>query len=229
MSMRPHSSRLTGSAFSAVVLLASTARGEDAVSPNSQVARPRLQIGSLLGIIDSNKLSVDGRNRGDEGDGWIAGGSAAYAHGLLPHFSLVLLTRIAGELTDWAQMRDEQRTRVDLALGPEFWWCAVTRPTTVVVRLSVPAGPTWTWFQGGEVGPVRERYSTGHGFNIAGVGGIDMMWKHHGISVELAYLRHFTYMTHEGTLVPDPTVEGSEEYRFDQSSLVFGIGYSYRF
>jgi hypothetical protein len=125
--------------------------------------------------------------------------------------------------------RGESRTRAQLALGPVFVGTYQTRRPNIEWRIGMPFGYTRAWFNPGKDRAVEENFSTAHGMNLSLVAGIDILGKHHGGFVDLAYALHLTWLSHTATLKSDESVQAKQSYRYLDLGVVFGSGYVYRF
>lgn len=201
-----------------------------AQAETSSRPRSRLYQGFAIGAFDAaSSLSIDDRRQHDEGGSINVAINAAYLQGVLPHFGLGLFAGIGSGNTSWSDDRGETRTRAQLALGPVF----VTKYQVLFPktewRIGIPFGYTRAWFNPGKGRAVEETFSTAHGMNLSVVVGVDILGKHHGGFVDLAYAFHLTWLTHTATLKSDESVQTKQSYRYFDRGLVLGSGYLYRF
>jgi hypothetical protein len=203
---------------------ASEARADTSSRPGS-----RLYQGFAISAFDAASLSSNDRQQQDEGGSVNVAINAAYLQGVLPHFGLGLFASIGSGDTNWSANRGEARTRAQFALGPVFVGTYRARRPNVEWRIGIPFGYTRAWFNPGKGYAVEETFSTGHGMNLSLVAGIDILGKHHGGFVDLAYALHLTWLTHTATLKSDASVQTEQSYRYFYRGLVLGSGYVYRF
>jgi hypothetical protein len=203
---------------------ASEARADTSTRPGS-----RLYQGFAIGASAASSLSIEGGRQQDEGGSVNVALNAAYLQGVLPHFGLGLFASIGSGDTSWSANRGETRTRAQFALGPVFVGTYRARRPNIEWRIGIPFGYTRAWFSPGTGRAVEETFSTGHGMNFSLVVGIDLLGKHHGGFVDLAYAFHLTWLTHTSTLKSDESVQTQQSNRHFARGLVLGSGYVYRF
>jgi hypothetical protein len=183
---------------------------------------------SVGGDESAASLRVDDGPSQDEGSSPNVAFNAAYLQGLLPHFGVGLFAGVGSADTYWSNERGESRTRVRLALGPVF---VADLPGTngIEWRIGIPIGYTLAWYKPAKGRAVEETYSNASGMNAALVVGADIVGKHHGGFIDLAYSFHLTWLTHTATLRSDESVHVQQSYRYFERTLALGGGYVYQF
>lgn len=183
---------------------------------------------SVGGDESAASLSIDDGPSQAEGSDINASLNVSYLQGLLPHFGVGLFAGFGSANTFWSYNRDEIRTRAQLALGPVF---VSELPGTngVEWRIGIPIGYTLAWYKPAKGRAVEDTYSNGHGMNAALVLGADIVGRHHGGFIDLAYSFHLTWLTHTATLRSDESVHIQQSYRYFERTLALGGGYVYQF
>lgn len=224
---------LLGAAALAFGFCSAQASGAAENPPLGPVPPRRITLGTTFGVVGVNKFEVDGHRGAGEVDGndlrGMAGVNVSYTQGLLPYLGAVAVGRCGSEQTVWSEERGEARLRCDFGLGPELFVFPRVRKAVLDMHLAVPVGPTFSWISTHHPLGVAETYSTGVGWNIGAVAGMDAFWGPHGGYLELGYVSQFTTYTHTSTLVSNPSVRSTQHYYFDQSNLFVGAGYAFRF
>lgn len=189
----------------------------------------RLYAGVAFGGIGSGaSLCIDDGPSEDEGGTANLALNAAYLQGILPYFGVGLFAGVGSANTAWSADRGENRTRVPLALGPVFIGPVPGGPG-VEWRIGLPVGYTLAWFKPAKGRAVEESYSSARGINASLVLGADIIGKHHGGFIDLAYTFHLTWLTHTATLRSDESVRVQQSYRYFERALALGAGYVYQF
>ncbi len=183
---------------------------------------------SVGGDESAASLSIDGGPAHHEDSYINASINAAYVQGLLPHFGVGLFAGFGSANTFWSYYRDESRTRAQLALGPVF---VSELPGTngIEWRVGIPIGYSLAWYEPAKGRAVEDTYANAHGMNAAVVVGADIVGRHHGGFIDLAYSFHLTWLTHTATLRSDASVHVAESYRYFERTLALGGGYVYQF
>ena len=206
------------------LLNAPKAHAETSNRPSSRF-HAGIGFGSLGG---PSYLSIDHGRWLDEHGSINITFNADYVHGLLPYFGLGLFAGVGTGGASWSLDRGESRSRAQFALGPVFIAPFPGAPGTEL-RIGLPVGYTYAWFNPAKGRAVKETFSNGHGMNAALVVGVDITGKHHGAFVDLAYALNLTWLTHTATLKSDPSVRSQQEHRYFEHGLMLGAGYVYRF
>jgi hypothetical protein len=176
----------------------------------------------------SSSLSI-GDHRHDEESGFNVAVNVGYLQGLRRYLGLGLFAGIGSGDTYWSEQRGESRTRAHIALGPIFVGPFYARRPNIEWRIGLPLGYTRAWINPGQNREVEESFSAAHGMNLSVVAGVDIVGKHHGGFIDVAYAVHLTWLTHTATLKSDRSVQSKESYRYLDQALLLGVGYVYRF
>lgn len=187
---------------------------------------PELRLGLLEAFIGFDHLWIDGHRVTNGASNGIpsmayAGLQIAYAHRVGHDWGVVGVTRIGVLETAYGYWRGEWMSRWDLAVGPEL---RINK-----VHLALPIGYSWLHVNPGEYRLVRDSYQGGHGLVASAVVGTAWRWRHHGISVELAYSASCNWLTHTATPIGGATQAVRERYRIILHQPQLGVTYIYRF
>ncbi len=187
------------------------------------VPRPsRLFLGADVGFLVPGPVSIDGKRVAGEGGNLYFGLQTGYSHALSHRIGVLGLTRIGGWKTALAEARDEQRYRVDLALGPELrgenandGW-----------HVSAPLGVTIAQSQAGTTGrAVRDSYGPGRGVNFGLTGGFHLPGPRSrgGAYFDLSWITHITWIDHTAKLTSSGAAI-AESYAYVDHMLVLSVG-----
>lgn len=196
--------------------------GADVPSSDATSRHSRLFAGTDFGFILPGAAWGDGKRVAGEGGNLTFGYHAGYSHALSQRFGVLGLTRFGIWRTALAEARDEERFRIDLALGPELR----VGDRTGGWRLSAPLGVTIAQSQAGTTGrAVRDSYGPGRGLNFGLVGGFDISPPRSsgGLYVDFSWITHVTWIDRTARLTSSDSVI-HESYSYVDHLMLCTVG-----
>ncbi len=217
-------SRFIG-AGAALVAMLTSAHFAGAAEPTSDVVRHESKVfgGVDFGLFAPSSLTINGKRAANEAGNPYAGFHVGYSHALSQRFGVLGLTRFGTWNTEWADTRDEQRYRIDMALGPEIHGGDKTGGW----HLSAPIGATLAQSQGRMGRAVQDSYGPGRGMNFGLVAGLDVGGFPAGAYFDVSWIAHITWIDHAARFAGSDVVV-HDSYRYVDSVFLLTVGYLYR-
>ncbi|MBX3193117.1 MAG: hypothetical protein KF819_39400 [Labilithrix sp.] len=206
-----------------VVGMLSSARIASADEPGDDARRrSRIFVGHDLGFMTARALWIDGKSGPTDGGGLYYGLHAGYAHALSRWFGVTGLTRFGAWGSSSTSANGDERSFLDLALGPEIHG----GDKTGGLHVSAPLGVTIAQSRAGAGRAVQESYSPGRGLNLGLTAAYEVSGLHSGAYFGLSWITHFTWIDHGARDRSGAVVR--ESFTYVDHLMLFNIGYLYR-